>query len=93
MFFSVALVSLCRVLTAPMKLKACPKCNGTGKVLDDAEVGLSMKRKRIKAKVSLRDQADRMGYSAMFVCDLEKGRRKWHKDLMQAYRNALDSLT
>lgn len=47
------------------------------KEVDHAEAGMLIRRLRRKHKMSLRTLAKRLGFSAPFVSDLERGRRNW----------------
>ena len=53
-------------------------------VTDDVETGRRAQKERKKAGLSLREVARRMGVSAPYVSDLERGRRGW--DLQRAIR-------
>lgn len=70
-------------------MKQCPKCKGTGEVLDDEEVGKFFKIHRRDARVSLREVAKRLKISAGYCSDLELGRRAWRPELMERYRKAI----
>lgn len=61
----------------------CPACFGTGLVQDWALVGMLLKSRRTR---SLRDVARAMGLSAAHLCRLERGKRRWTKDLVKAYK-------
>jgi predicted transcriptional regulator len=70
--------------------KMCPKCGGTGKVIDDKALGRELNKKRMAKGVKLREVAREMKFSASYICDLEKGRRQWSADLEKKYRLALE---
>lgn len=72
-----------------MDTMTCPKCCGTGQVMDPRAQGLEMRQMREKKRVSLRDMAKRLDISAPYLSDLELGRRGWNTDLMERYKNAL----
>lgn len=76
-------------LLAGIPERVCPQCGGRGKVCDPAQIGLRLKREREAAGITGREMARRMGYSAMYVCDLEHGRRDWKAKLIDAYLRAL----
>jgi hypothetical protein len=76
-------------LLAGLPERVCPECGGRGKVCDPVQVGARMKRERETAEVTGRELARRMGYSAMYLCDLEHGRRGWNAKLLAAYLDAL----
>lgn len=51
----------------------CRACNGTGThVVADPE---SLKQARVKAGISLRQLADKLGFTAPYLSDIERGRR------------------
>ena len=57
----------------------------------DALAGVEIRTKRELAKVSLRQLAKRLAVSAPYLCDLEKGRRKWSNDRFNAAHALLDA--
>jgi len=63
-----------------MKQKPCKRCNGTGLEPDPSEVGKRMRHMREKAGISLRDAADKMGVSAAYLSDMERGNRAFSSD-------------
>jgi hypothetical protein len=69
-------------------MKECPKCHGTGKVRDDAELGKQMQDKRKAAGFTLKHVAEGMGVSIGYLCDLEHGRRLWSAKLQESFINA-----
>lgn len=69
--------------------KVCPKCNGSGKILDSGLVGETLREQRKSARLSLRLVAGRMNISAPYLNDLELGRRNWSEVLIKSFRNAL----
>lgn len=69
----------------------CPKCDGTGSVLNPMLVGQEMRELRESNGVSLRDMAKRLELSAPYVSDLELGRRTgWNEELIKRYKAALN---
>lgn len=76
-------------LLAGLPERVCPECGGRGKVCDPVQIGARLKREREAADVTGRELARRMGYSAMYLCDLEHGRRGWNAKLLAAYLDAL----
>ena len=70
-------------------MKKCPKCNGTGEVLDNEEVGMFYRVHRTEARKSLQAIADILGLSKAYCSDLELGRRAWRPELMEKYRRAI----
>lgn len=69
--------------------RVCPKCGGSGTVLNDKKVGAFMRSLRIHAKVTGRALARRLGWSAAYLCDLELGRRAWNAEKREKYQRAL----
>ena len=67
----------------------CPKCGGSGHVLDPRVQGMMMKREREEKGLSLREVARRMGFTAAYICDMELGRRGWNGAKIKAFRLAL----
>lgn len=76
-------------LLAGLPERLCPQCGGAGKVSDPAQIGARLKREREAAGITGREMARRMDYSAMYICDLEHGRRDWKAELIEAYVKAL----
>lgn len=66
-------------------MKQCPRCEGTGKVVQGEE----MKALRLQERLEAKTVAERMGISQSFLCDLENNRRDWTKARELAYRKAL----
>ena len=54
------------------------------------EIGAVMRDKRSSKGMSLRDVADKVGVSAQFVGDLEKGHRNWSRLRAEAFLEALE---
>lgn len=67
----------------------CPKCAGTGRLINAVVVGKQMREKRRQYGVSLREVARRMGLSAPYVSDLELGRRNFKLAMQARYEAAL----
>lgn len=67
----------------------CPRCEGTGMILDPAYQGKQARARRKTANVSLRELARRMNLSAAYLSDLELGRRGWNETLTARYIKAL----
>ena len=64
-------------------MQPCRRCGGSGTEPDDRAIGAEMREKRRAAGLSLRDAAKRMGLSASYLSDLERGNRHWRADLVQ----------
>lgn len=60
-------------------------------VPDHEKTGAMMRQRRERAKLSLREVARRLGYSAPYVSQLERGLRTWSDDKLSAYLAALQS--
>lgn len=72
-----------------MKTKRCRCCDGTGKQLDQKDVGSKMRRMRFNARISLRSMSRLMGFSASYLSDLELGKRNWTSERMEQYRSVI----
>ena len=70
-------------------VRACRRCGGSGHEPDDRAIGERMRRRRKGASRSLRWLAQRLGFTASYLCDLELGRRRWTPDKIKAYERAL----
>lgn len=46
-------------------------------IVDDARTGEVVRQERLKAGISLRTLASRVGWSPAYMSDLENGKRKW----------------
>lgn len=67
----------------------CPRCKGTGRIPDPHAIGAAMKARRIAARLTLREVARRMGFTAPYISDLENGRRPWNDVALARYATAL----
>jgi transcriptional regulator with XRE-family HTH domain len=47
-----------------------------------------MKRKRVRARKSIKEIAEAMGFCPSYVCELEHGNRKWTGELVDKYTAA-----
>lgn len=70
------------------KTKPCHCCTGTGKELDHAAVGASMRRLRTARGLSLQEISRRLDLSLSYVSDLERGRRNWNDELVERFKRA-----
>lgn len=59
------------------------------RVTDHAATGQLMREARLKAGLSLRAMARRLGLSAPFISDLERGRRSWDEGRVERYAGVL----
>lgn len=75
-----------------IKTVRCKRCRGTGREFDLASVGEQMARFRKRAGLSGREMARRLGISAMYLCDLERGRRQWNREFLTNYKKCLRNL-
>jgi predicted transcriptional regulator len=76
-------------MSEPTELMPCPKCAGSGHVLDPRAVGQRWRQIRTAQGISLREMARKAGYSAVYLSDLERGRRNWTAQTMAHYERAL----
>lgn len=60
-------------------------------VIDHKRTGQEMRRLREASGLSLRAIATRMGVSAPYISDLEKGFRKWTEERCSAFLSAINS--
>ena len=76
-----------------MKEKPCRCCDGSGHESDDVKLGRTLSGLRLRAGLSLRKMASRMGVSHSFLCQLEHGDRHWHgsENWEKAYRFELNT--
>lgn len=58
-------------------------------VQDSAATGLALRTMRRKDNISMREIARRMCITPAYLCDLERGNRKWTDDLCKRFQNAL----
>ena len=70
-------------------MKACRHCGGTGFEIDHAEIGRQMRELRTAAKISLAIVAKRLGVSAVYLSDLERGNRNWTKERIEWFKRGL----
>lgn len=68
----------------PPVFEKCPKCDGHGRL----PTGDSMRDIRLARRLSYTKLAERMGCSAPFVWQLERGSRKWTWELYRLYLKA-----
>lgn len=68
-----------------MKNKPCHCCGGSGQELDHAAMGATMRAIRERKGISIRQLASKLRLSAPYLSDLERGRRNWRDELINAY--------
>ena len=61
----------------------CTTCSGSGKVKVPNPEGLREARQR--AGLTLRQVAERVGHSVVYLCDVELGRRRCTEKILAAY--------
>lgn len=69
--------------------KRCETCKGSGRVPNPVAVGASMRRRRERAGIGLREMARRVNMTAAYLSDLELGRRAWRNTRLRAEYEAL----
>lgn len=72
-----------------MKLTKCPTCSGSGKIPDRKAQADDLRKQRVRRGVSLRFVADKLGISAPYLSDLERGNRAWSDEMIAAFKKAL----
>jgi transcriptional regulator with XRE-family HTH domain len=60
------------------------------KVIDHQATGLGFRLHRKLREISLRQIAFRMGITAAYLSDLERGYRNWNQNLANRYNKALN---
>ena len=63
----------------------CPTCNGTGLKPNQKEIGVALRGLRFEAGVGLRPMARLLGISHSYLSQLESGKRKWGRSLIDRY--------
>ena len=71
---------------------SCPRCNGTGKILDAVRVGDFLRKKRLSFSNSLREIATQMNITVAYLSDLERGRRNWTLDKINEYESCISKI-
>ena len=69
--------------------KPCQQCAGTGKVVDQAALGESLRKARAKTRKTLTAVAKAMDISAPYLSDLERGHRFWSIELIERFKKAI----
>ena len=60
---------------------------------EQARAGAALRYVREASEISLRQLAKELGLSAMYVSDLERGKRNWSVERFDAYIEALKTLS
>lgn len=76
----------CMLISLDMKTRNCACCQGTGKEVDQRELGKEMMNLRNKKGISLRDMGRMVNLSAPYLSDLERGNRNWNTGLIIKYK-------
>lgn len=71
-----------------MKNKPCHCCGGTGEETDHAALGAKMRSLRQSKGLSIRQLARKLRFTPAYLSDLEKGKRNWRDELVNAYEKA-----
>jgi len=66
-----------------MSNEVCHRCAGTGFEPDHAAVGREYRSRREKLGWSLRSAGERIGVSAAYLSDLERGNRAWNTNITE----------
>lgn len=69
----------------------CPKCDGSGSVLEPKLTGEAMRAFREERDVSVTGVAAELGLSKAYVSDLELGRRGWTTERVRRYKSAVNA--
>ena len=72
----------------PITTKPCPHCQGTGRV--PCVDGWEMQRRRVAARVTLRELGRRMGLPPAYLSDLESGQIQWVPEEFNWYLDVLE---
>ena len=65
-----------------MRRVTCSLCNGRGCIVYD---GAALRKKRLRAGLSLREVARRLKLSAPYICDVELERRRVTERIQEFY--------
>ena len=68
---------------------ACPKCQGAGILISPEFFGGEMRAQREAEGITLREMAKRMKISAMFLSDMERGKRNWSGERVALFRQII----
>lgn len=69
--------------------RPCDSCYGEGHTWDDFELGSRLREYREKRDISARHIAKHLEFSPSYLSDLENGRRRWTRDLVERYIKAV----
>ena len=73
-----------------MKNKPCHCCAGSGEETDDVKTGRALSGIRLRAGITLREHARRMGISHTYLWQLENGKRSWTTELKKNYSDNIN---
>lgn len=71
--------------------KSCRCCAGSGRELNNEEVGLAMRHLRESAGIKQKTIAHSMGFTPPYISGLERGNRSWSESLIAAYKRAVQT--
>jgi hypothetical protein len=74
---------------ADLKTKKCSCCDGSGRELDNYEVGAAMRKRRIAAGKTLKQVGKSMDFTITHVHHLERGIRNWTPELVNRFEKSL----
>lgn len=63
----------------------------TQRVFDHTETGRNARAQRKGHGLSLREVAEEMNISGMYLSDLERGKRNWNPILVDAFNRSIDA--
>jgi ribosome-binding protein aMBF1 (putative translation factor) len=67
----------------------CERCLGTGVEPDNKDIGSFFRSRRERANLSLRALAEKLGISPSFLSQLERGDRRWTRDVVRKCDEAI----
>ena len=73
-----------------MSNNVCQRCAGTGYEPDHAAIGARHRHVREGLKMSLREAAGKIGISAAYLSDLERGNRAWGRSISERVHEAYE---
>ena len=73
------------------KLIECPHCKGKGRVAHT--IGAELKAVRKRAKITLREMGERLGFSFTYINEIERENRRCPPSVLEAYERLGNSKT